>query len=393
MGVTLGPEPATIVGAGIAGLTAALCLARAGYDVEILERAPRLEEAGAGLQLSPNALRVLAALGLLDRLRETGVAASAVTLRSGRSGCALATVPVLSADGTPYLSILRSDLQAALRAAVASDPRIRLVLDQQLVSLARNGRASSDLVTVDASGHRTTRAARPLVVAADGVRSGIAAALGLPGPVATGLAAYRTMLDAPSRSGGIEAWLGTRHHAVAYPVAGGRKTNLVAIGRLTGDGPSPARPAIEPGILLQRFAGWDPTLLDHLAHSGPITLWPLFETNRGPGSFARGIIAIGDAAHAMLPFAAQGAAMAIEDAAVLANAMQMSSSPEEAGERFAASRQPRLEKVRRRVAFHRFVYHLPPPLAWARNLALHMRPQSALQRDLAWLYDWVPPSV
>lgn len=384
----LGSEPATIVGAGIAGLTAALCLAKAGHEVEIIERSPRLEEVGAGLQLSPNALRVLGRLGLLPALRERGVSAEAVKLRSGRSGRALASVPVLSGDGTPYLSILRSDLQATLVDAVMAEPRIRLALDQSLVALTSTASATFEIVTRDGAGVETTRTGRRLIVAADGVRSAVASALALDAPVFTGLAAYRMMLDAPSPSGGIEAWLGTRHHAVAYPVAAGARTNLVAIGPAVKDGaPRP----IDRSDLLRRFAGWDSHLLALFDRAGPVTAWPLFETNRMEAKLPEGIVLIGDAAHAMLPFAAQGAAMAIEDAAVLADAVETSSSLGEAAAVFREARRARLEKVRRRVAFHRLVYHLPPPFAWARNAALALRPQSALKRDLAWLYDWTPP--
>ncbi|KQT53717.1 hypothetical protein ASG43_17955 [Aureimonas sp. Leaf454] len=383
---------ATVVGAGIAGLTMALCLARDGWFVEILERSAILGEAGAGLQLSPNALRVLSGLGLLDRLRMVGVSARSVTLRSGRTGRRLATVPVSSADGTPYLSLLRTDLQTVLLEAVMAESRISLRLDQGLIGLEGRSGGGFDLAFADAAGRRTSVFAPAPVIAADGVHSAVAAALGLPASKPSGLVAWRMMLDEPLETPGIEAWLGRDLHAVAYPVDAGRRTNLVAIAPQTAG--SQAEAEREPAQAFdRRFAGWNTALLQRIQRAGSPGRWPLLDADRMGERLPSGLFLIGDSAHAMLPFAAQGAAMAIEDAAVLAHGLRETHTFEEADRQFQMERAPRLKRVRKRVDFHRFVYHLAPPLSWGRNAALAARSPASLQRDLAWLYDWAPPTA
>lgn len=392
-------EPVLVVGAGIAGLVTALSLAKAGFAVDLCERSPLLTEAGAGLQLSPNALRVLKLLRLDTEIAARGVPAACVTLRQARSGRAIAEVPVRSADGTLYLSAHRADLQAVLLRAVEADPRIRLTLGMEaLALLAESG---SPQVRFRDSGSSTpvTRSA-PLVVAADGVNSAVAAALGHAAAEPSGDIAWRMTVtgDDPSPTRGIEAWLGPSRHAVAYPIRGGRDTNLVLISREKSHDPSMLGTATsrqtEKSALLQDFAGWDKRLLALVEAAGPATAWPLSTCDRPKlDRSPPGIVLIGDAAHAMLPYAAQGAAMAIEDGWSIAVALRQASSIDEAIARHHAERRPRIEKVRARVAFHRFVYHLPWPLSLGRDEVLRLRSPSALARDLSWLYDWTPPPL
>ena len=378
-----------VVGAGIAGLTAALSFAQAGFTVDLVEQSEKLEAVGAGLQLSPNALRVLARLGLgADRLN--GVAATTVTLRSGRSGQAIAEIPVVAADGTAYLSLHRADLQAALLAAVKAEPRITLTLGERCTGISRSAGAAT-LTFARADGPVAERTAA-IVIAADGVNSALSRALGLPASVPSGDVAWRmTVAGTPPLAAGIQAWLGPKRHAVAYPVESGRTTNLVLIGP-GSDAASGLAESATKAALFSRFARWDPRLLALVESAGPATSWPLATVDPDRAAPAGdGVIVIGDAAHAMLPYAAQGAAMAIEDGWTAAWAVAGADTPSEAADRYAAARAPRLQRVRQRVAFHRRVYHLPAPLAVARDLALRLRSGESLARDLGWLYDWIPP--
>lgn len=381
-----------VVGAGIGGLTAALAFARAGFGVDVIERAEGLQEAGAGLQLSPNALSVLRQLAL-DPADLRGVAADRVTLRSGASGRPIARVPVIASDGTAYLSLHRADLQAALLAAVRRQPGIALALGTECTGFRTEG-AGLALAFVDRRGETSERRAE-VVVAADGVNSAIARHLGRPPAQPSGDVAWRmTVANGDSASvkaaGGIEAWLGPARHAVAYPVRAGHETNLVLIGPAADVAGDLAGSATKQQ-LLQRFAGWDPRLLALIEAAGPATAWPLSTRRpvRASGD-PPGLFLIGDAAHAMLPYAAQGAAMAIEDAWAAAQTLAGAATLAEAQQAFAAERDPRIAKVLQRVAFHRRVYHLPFPFSLARDLALRLRSEASLSRDLAWLYDWRP---
>lgn len=396
--------PVVVVGAGIAGLTAALSFAEAGFDVEILERAPALAEVGAGIQLSPNALRVLGRLGLLPALAPLACSADSVVLRSGRTGRPIAEVPVRSADGTGYLCVHRADLQATLLAAVSRSPRIGLTLGAELLALrqADRGVALEFGRAGGGPGDRETMIRRraEIVIAADGARSAVARELGLPAARPSRHVAWRMTVEQPPEGpGGIEAWLGPRRHAVAYPIRGGRQVNLVLVEPADGDGdgdgdaPTGRSPEAKPA-LLHRFRRWDGRLRGLIEAAGPASGWPLLQTDRRPKpGFPGGVLLIGDAAHALLPYAAQGAAMAIEDAWVAAAAFGSAADPSEASARFHAQRDARLRRVRSRIAFHRVVYHLPAPASLARDLVLRLRSPRSLARDLAWLYDWQPPSL
>jgi len=385
------PEPILVVGAGIGGLTAALAFAKAGYTVAVFERAARLEEAGAGLQLSPNALRVLGQLGL-DPADLRGVAADSVTLRAGRSGRPIVKVPVLAADGTAYLSLHRADLQAALLAAVARESRITLSLGMECTGLRRDG----DGFVLTFRGKEAVEQRTTILVAADGVGSTVARLIGHPPARPSGDVAWRMTVTHPSASAseaspGITAWLGPSRHAVAYPIRNGTETNLVLIGPAADAGGDATGP-VDKEALLTRFGGWDPRIRQLVAEAGPATAWPM-STRAAVTQGAPGLFLIGDAAHAMLPYAAQGAAMAIEDAWEAAHAVATTANAADAGRLFAERRAPRIAKVLKRVAFHRRVYHLPLPFSLARDLVLRSRSKAALGRDLAWLYDWIPPTL
>lgn len=372
-----------IVGAGVAGLTTALCLARAGFRVRIFERAPAAQPVGAGIQLSPNALRVMARLGCLEALAARGTLAAAVTLRDGRTGRPLAEVPVQAADGTPYLSIHRADLHSVLLDAALGNDAITLSFGHTLTDLRETD--AGVLLRFGADEQEFA-----LVVAADGVGSAIASGLGFAPPGLSPYAAWRFLRPAgKGETGSIEAWLDARWHAVTYPVHAGGLLNLVVIARTDFVAPDDGSPARLADALSPHAA---PVLVDTIRDGTFVGCWPMSAVPAAR-PYARGerIVLVGDAAHGMLPFAAQGAAMGIEDAAVLA-ACLADGAPAPL-QRYEALRRPRIAKVLKRVRFHDRIYHLPRPFSLARDAVMRLTPPTRLAASLSWLYDWTPPEL
>ncbi|WP_336743109.1 FAD-dependent oxidoreductase [Aureimonas altamirensis] len=372
-----------IVGAGIAGLTTALCLARAGFRVRVFERAAAAQPVGAGIQLSPNALRVMARLGCLEALVARGTLATAVTLRDGRTGRTLADVPVQAADGTPYLSIHRADLHSVLLDAALADAAISVSFGHTLTAL--NETEAGIGLRFGADEH-----VFQLLVAADGVGSAIAAGLGFASPGRSPYAAWRFLRPAGNgETSGIEAWLDARWHAVTYPVHAGGSRNLVVIARTDFVEPDDGSPARLAAALSGRAA---PGLLETINGGTSVGCWPMSAVPPArPYANGNRIVLVGDAAHGMLPFAAQGAAMGIEDAAVLAACL--ADGVPNPLTRYEALRRPRITRVLKRVRFHDRVYHLPRPFSLARDAVMRLTPPARLAASLSWLYDWAPPEL
>lgn len=382
-----------IAGAGIGGLTAALALARRGFAVEIHERAEALEEAGAGIQLTPNALNVLFGLGLRPALEASMVTMEAVRIRKGATGSLIQQIPLdqcLQRWGAPYGVIHRADLQAVLVEAVRRQA-IPLHLGREI----RGARQDEHEVSLSFEGGKADVSAR-ILIGADGLWSKLRAQHGLEAPRFAGRRAWRAVIpmrDAPplfqGRATGL--WLGDNAHFVHYPVRSGEALNLVAV---TGDadaGPGWSTP--QPvGALLPQYSGWDRRLRDLLGTVPEWRTWPLFE-GRADGRIATGRIAlIGDAAHAMLPFIAQGGAAAIEDAAELA-ALLAGCDDSKVADRIQQWSRLRLARVGRIQAEARSNgerYHWSWPLSAARDLGLSALGGRRLLERYDWLYGWKP---
>jgi salicylate hydroxylase len=374
-----------IVGAGVAGLTAALSLARKGISCDIIEQAPQLGEVGAGLQLSPNATRVLAALDVLPDLEQHWLEPNAITLVSGRDLRHLASVPAgqfaRKRWGHPYGVLHRSTLQQGLLRAVLNQPLCRLHLGQRVQD-----------ISVHTLGSITGR--RPdLVIGADGAwsvaRDSIA---GSPTVSFSGNIAWRFTIAqdaAPSflSRNGVTAYLGAKAHLVSYPLKEIDGFNLVAIaaGTRSDESWAIAADAARRAMLLEQFSGWHRDIRTVLAGADKPTFWPLYQASDGNWHNGRDTVLIGDAAHAMMPFSAQGAAMAIEDAFSLASHIARSPLPA-ALTAFSIERKARAERVKARGDFNRFAYHARGPFRIGRDIVLSLRSPDRLAADLDWLY-------
>ncbi|WKA26613.1 FAD-dependent monooxygenase [Bradyrhizobium roseum] len=395
------PRTIIVAGAGIGGLTAALSLAAKGFRVVILEKTERLEEAGAGLQLSPNASRVLVDLGLRPRLASRAVTPEAVNIMSARAGGEIARLPLGEAAGlragAPYWVMHRADLQGALQAAVNDHPDIDLRLGCQFEDVTAHAKG---LTVVQRRGDSRQQELAAALVGADGIWSTVRNHL-FPAvqPQFSGLIAWRGTLDATTlpreyTAPRVQLWMGPDAHLVAYPISAARQINVVAIVPGTWNRPGWSAPG-DANELKNAFASqrWPSTARMLLGAVDGWRRWALF-TLPDLGEWTDGSIALlGDAAHAMLPFAAQGAGMAIEDAAVLAKTLSESPGDSIAGipqalKRYGRQRRDRVLRVQRAARQQGRIYHLTGPLALARDLAIRaMGPQRMLARQ-NWIYDW-----
>jgi salicylate hydroxylase len=384
-----------VAGAGIGGLTASLALAREGFRVIIPEKAERLEEAGAGLQLSPNASRVLIDLGLKPRLSRA-VTPEAVCLMSAKNGGEIAR---LSLEGTdaPYWVVHRADLQAALRDEIESRSDIELRLGCQFEDVSPHAKG---LTVIQRRGPARQHELATALIGADGIWSAVRHHL-LPDvqPRFSGLIAWRGTLDTTQlpreyTSRRVQLWMGPHAHLVAYPISGARQINVVAVVPGQWNRPGWSEPG-DGNEIKSAFvaAGWHAMPRMLISAVDGWRKWALF-TVPGGGQWTDGSVALlGDAAHAMLPFAAQGAAMAIEDAAVLAKCLAGRQNEGPAAlsvalQRYAKQRRPRVTRVQHSARQAGRIYHLAGPLAVARDLVIKtMGPKRLLSRQ-DWIYDW-----
>ncbi len=384
-----------IAGGGIGGLAAAVAARRAGWEARVLEQARKFSEFGAGIQLGPNVTRILAEWELLRAdLAQQTFAPQRLRVLDATDGAELATLPLgdmAQRYGAPYLTVHRADLHTALRRA-AGDGGARLHVGRKVESLVETG----DTVRAAATGGPIVEAEAALV--ADGLWSEARAAV-MPGgpPRATGHLAYRGLvrqsdLPPPLRTREVTVWLAPGMHLVRYPVSGGDVVNTVCLveGEVAGDPRAWDRIAVRS----QLEAALGPVVSvvrDQLAAVPEWRLWALHDRDPvpSPSALARGRIALlGDAAHPMLPYLAQGAGMAIEDARelqrVLAIADDRVVDVPTALRRYALNRWQRVAKVQIRSRRNAVVFHAEGALRRARNLALRTLGPRLL--DQKWLY-------
>lgn len=389
-----------VAGAGIGGLTAALALAAKGFRIVVLEKAERLEQTGAGLQLSPNASRILVELGLQKRLAPGAVTPESINIMSARDGGEIARLPLGEAAnfraGAPYWVVHRADLQAALQAHVNDSPDIELRLGCQFEDVTSHAKG---LTVVQRRGDARHQELAVALIGADGIWSSVRHHL-FPEvqPQFSGLIAWRGTLDATAlpreyTSPRVQLWMGPKAHLVAYPISGARRINVVAIVPGTWNRPGWSAPGDANEIKTAFSSQWPSTARMLIGAVDEWRRWALF-TVPDIGDWTDGAIALlGDAAHAMLPFAAQGAGMAIEDAAVLAKALSESTGENTAGipaalKRYGRLRRGRVLRVQRAARRAGQIYHLTGALALARDLGIKALGPTRMLARQDWIYDW-----
>lgn len=376
-----------VIGGGIGGLAAALSLRAAGFDVQVYEQASALSEVGAGIQIAPNASRILHRLGLAPALDRRGVRPVAVHQRRWDDGRTLQRAPLgpelEAAYGAPYYHFHRADLLAALASAM---PAGQVQTGRRLAGLADRG----DRVTLRFADGAEAEA--DIVVGADGIHSAVRTALfGPEAPRFTGCIAYRGLVPV-ERLGhlGLEVtssnWMGPGRHFVHYFVAGATLVNFVAV--IEQD--SWTRESwTDPGEVadaLAAFEGWHPQVRAIIGAVDQTFKWALFDRVALPQWSAGRVTLLGDAAHAMLPFMAQGAGQAIEDGAALAACLVRDGATPAALRRYEALRRPRAARLQDLSRANKTRFHLPDgPEQQARDAAM----ASGGDRQIAataWLY-------
>ena len=388
------PRNIGVVGGGIGGLTAALCLARAGHNVQVFEQTDECVATGAGIQVSPNASRVLHQLGLQDALMAKGFLPKATQMRSWRSGRVIAETTLgdvaVERYGAPYYHIHRGDLIEVLVSAVAAEPTIALTLSSEMTGFTQD--ANQVRLVAGEHEHQVD-----LLIGADGIHSSVRACLwGDQQADFTGNVAWRMLVPVNRLPDGLIApnatvWWGPGKHFVHYLVNGGDYVNCVCVVEKAG---WQAESWVEAGSMPELradFAGWHDSiqqLLDQ-ADDGTLFKWGLFDRAPMQTWGIDRVTLLGDACHPTLPFMAQGAAMAIEDAAVLANCLSYGADVIAGLQHYEELRKARTAGVQRGSRRNATVFHLSGLKAWLRDRAASKAGKHSMDR----LYRYDPLTV
>jgi salicylate hydroxylase len=384
-----------IAGGGIAGLTAALALAKKGLRAVVFEQSPKLEPIGAGIQLSPNAMHVLLELGLGDALRPHIVAPDNIRVRKASNGGEIVRVPLghyaEQRYGAPYWVIHRGDLQTVLLDAARANPDISVRLGARLQDYVVHANGVTAQIRFDSTASEERCVG---LIGADGLWSTVRKKLGyIDAPHFRKRTAWRAVVPAeamPSevREPSINLWLGRHAHLVHYPIRAGKTINIVAIVRDTAakDGWNNSGTRDQ---LLYLFRNWAIPARNIVAAAENWTTWSLYDRPRlrrwGDGP----ITMVGDAAHPMLPFLAQGAAMAIEDAVVLADCLAQTPDDAEASmRRYESLRNDRATRAQKTASRNGLRYQASGVEAAVRNATLRMMGGKVLLKRYDWLYGW-----
>jgi salicylate hydroxylase len=395
-------EQVVVAGGGIGGLAAALACARQGVPVQLLERAAQLSEVGAGIQIGPNVTRILQAWGLGDALAQVAAFPQRLQARDAQTGQVLGSLRLgdraQALYGAPYATIHRADLQAMLYTAVQATG-----VDVRLGQTVHGWRETADGLQVNTADGPSVQA--DALIGADGVWSAVRQQLLDDGPARfTGHLAYRALVaqaDLPAhlRTDEVTVWMGPRLHVVHYPVRGGQWLNLIAI--VHGDKPAQADAWDATGhaqALMQAMGAVGKDLHERLAAVPAWRQWALHDRApmAGAHEMARGRVALlGDAAHPMRPYLAQGAGMAIEDAQALGAVLALCQGAgagtgsgvggvAQALQSYADQRWARNAHVQARAIRNGRIFHATGPVAWGRNLSMRLMGERVM--DVPWLY-------
>jgi salicylate hydroxylase len=385
----------TVIGGGIGGLTAALSLRRAGFEVDVYEQAAELTQIGGGINMGPNAVRVLRRLGLAAGLDREGVRPSFTHQRRWQDGRTLQRAPLnpLCEElyGAPHMTVHRADL---LDVIASGFPAERIHLGHRLSRLEDRGDS------VEAWFENGARITADILVGADGINSTVRAALfGEEGPVFAGCVAYRGLVPTERLADlgletGNQSWVGPGAHLVHYPVSRGRFLNFVGWTEHDEWNREDWTDRATVARALAAFEGWHPQVRRIIAAADTCFIWALFDRDPLPGWSVGRTTLLGDACHPMYPFMGQGAAQAIEDGAALAACLT-----EEAGDpvaallRYERLRLPRVTRLQQMSRANKTRFHMPDgPDQEARD-AQWARAADRDPEALRWLYAHDPAAL
>lgn len=381
-----------IIGGGIAGLAAAIALARQGREITVYEQAAHFEEVGAGLQTGPNAISALKQLGAFDAIADNAFSPPGIRIMDALNARQLTYLPLGERFekwfGQPYRVIHRADLLAGLLETARTHANIDLKNNMCLKNLA------IDVPETVAQFKNNHTARHKLLVGADGFRSTVRRHLFNDGPALFfGHTLHRALVDLDSTIGlenphDVHLWLYPGGHVVHYPVSGGKKLNIVAATESDWQHRTWNCPAT-PAEVLSRFPHAAEPLEAILQTPEKWLKWAAAGHPSSPCWHRLNTVLIGDAIHASLPYLAQGAAMAIEDAVCLAHAVKTNTSLKQ----FADQRRPRTDKLVATAARHGKIYHLKGAARQARNLVIRASTTRQQYEGLSWIYRWSAPSI
>ena len=378
-----------IAGAGIAGLASAIALARKGHEVTVHEQATRLEAIGAGLQLGPNAVRMLKTLGVWEQLEPACVAPARIRICDARNSRQLTAIELgqnfTTRFGAPYRVAHRADLIDALAATAATHDGINIVTGNRVTGLGNGPDATLKLLSGETG-------SADLIVAADGIRSCLRNHIAPGNGIRrSGQTLYRALAPASTLPAALDPeavylWLAPEGHVVHYPVSRGRRMNVVASIEHSSE-TSGWNSFAKVDVILACLPNLCSPLRDVLTAPASWLQWSGADIEPMTGWSRNNCVLVGDAAHASLPYLAQGAAMALEDAVVLAGKLGDGSNVPDALAAFETVRQPRTARITRESRRNGKVYHMDGAPSAARNLAIRLMPQSLHLRRLAWIYQ------
>ena len=385
---------ALVIGGGIGGVTLALCLLEAGIEVSLFERNPAIVEIGAGIQLSPNAARVLEKLNLLEDIGRIAFQPLSLDMRLGHSGTRIFSIPIreraASQFGAPYYHVHRADLMDALLGALQQRHDKALHLNKTLVSF------SQDASGVKAKFDDGTEASGDILIGADGIHSVVRSQLQGETPARfTGNIAWRLVVPAspelkklvpPSAT----IWVGPGRHAVTYYLRRGELINFVGVVERDD---WQKESWTEPGEVQQLrsdYAGWAKPVTTLIAEAQSCHRWALFDRNPLESWSEGRVSLLGDACHPMLPFLAQGAAMGIEDAWVLSRKLKLDGNVPDLLAAYEAERKPRTSRTQLGSRRQMGLYHQRSLFSQLTTygpmwLAAHLTPAYINSRQ-DWLY-------
>jgi len=354
-----------VAGAGIGGLCAALALAKRGVEIAVYEKSSLLTEVGAGLQLSPNALHVLQSLGIADQVKAKAFSPQSAVMRHYLTGKTYFCVPLggtaTKKYGADYLHIHRADLLTVLHDACE-----KMGVNIHLGQAIQGYQHASQNLTIQFENGESLDA--DLLIGADGIKSKVQACmLGQTSAEFTGQVAWRGVVAASKLPKGLikpnaNLWVGPGKHFVCYYIRGGDLINFVAVQERRDWQKESWHEPGNVNQLRETFNGWHPEVTELLAAAESCFLWALFDREPLNQWTDNKVALLGDACHPMLPFLAQGAAMAIEDSYVLAHCLASDSHTQNALQTYQNIRLPRTRQIQLNARKNAGLYHMSSPI-------------------------------